>query len=209
MMNIAAHSMDHAVTLIVVMQDKIAAKAAGVVMKDGQPGCCPDGEVCTGTSNDCSDPDYEPCESFDFCCPPGYTCFESGCEPPSGGPNTIVSTKATTPAKMSTKTPTKTPTTAPTTSTTALTTSPDPVITPTNNPEMLSTAPTFSSLEDTVFLSSPVTTGNATTSLPALPSASALGGGSSTSGGMRAAGVPRRAIAVIARTMSCMVIFML
>ncbi|KAG8978991.1 hypothetical protein FRC05_009201 [Tulasnella sp. 425] len=41
---------------------------------DGVEGCCPEGKICTSTSDECANTSYLPCESYDFCCPPASTC---------------------------------------------------------------------------------------------------------------------------------------
>ncbi|KAK3291366.1 uncharacterized protein B0H64DRAFT_446592 [Chaetomium fimeti] len=62
-----------------------------------RPGCCPDGEVCTGTGGSSCSPGYVPCvtgciPSGSVCCPAGgyceagYTCTsDRKCRPSSGG----------------------------------------------------------------------------------------------------------------------------
>lgn len=57
---------------------------------DGILGCCEDGEVCTETSNQCTESGYSPCTNDTYCCPTGDTCYRdssgnANCASGSGG----------------------------------------------------------------------------------------------------------------------------
>jgi hypothetical protein len=60
---------------------------------DGQTGCCPLGNTCTGGPVGCVTAGYVPCANDDFCCPSGYTCYRDNtgtpaCSIDSGPPPT-------------------------------------------------------------------------------------------------------------------------
>ncbi|KAJ7458476.1 hypothetical protein FB451DRAFT_1273228 [Mycena latifolia] len=83
----------------------------------GNQGCCPNGKVCSGSSNQCDSSGYVPCANDDFCCLPGQTCYrDSDNNPRCRAGGSTLTTKITTTTHTTTK---ATPTTAPETTTTA------------------------------------------------------------------------------------------
>ncbi|KAG8955566.1 hypothetical protein FRC04_007557 [Tulasnella sp. 424] len=72
------------------------------VIVNGKEGCCPIGKTCTTSGNGCVDAGYVPCNNYNFCCKPGYTCYRDSlgtnlCRAPgSNNNNDPTTTKRTT-----------------------------------------------------------------------------------------------------------------
>ncbi|KAJ7801621.1 hypothetical protein B0H13DRAFT_2163274, partial [Mycena leptocephala] len=76
------------------------------------PGCCQNGEVCSGIPSGCPEDGDTPC-AFDSCCRPGETCTDDlECVTGGGGGGSPTTTKETTTKKTTTTTHKTTATTS-------------------------------------------------------------------------------------------------
>ncbi|KAF7363238.1 hypothetical protein MVEN_00676700 [Mycena venus] len=67
------------------------------VADNGNEGCCPVGQDCSGSPEECDTSGYVPCSNEDFCCPPGQTCSRDSNDSPTcitggGQPQTLTPT---------------------------------------------------------------------------------------------------------------------